>query len=45
MKWKRKVSNFKSLKIIKAGQVEECPRQVSHEVYLTDGKVEILTFS
>ena len=41
---KMKGISFKSLKIIEAGQVEECCGQVAHEVYLADGQVEILTF-
>ena len=31
--------NFKSLKIIEVGRVEEGLRQVGHEVYLADGEV------
>ena len=41
---KMKGISLKSVKVIEAGQVEECCGQVAHEVYLADGQVEILTF-
>ena len=44
MKMKAKGINFKSLKIREGEQVEECLRQVAHEVHLADGQVEVLTF-
>lgn len=31
--------NFKSLKIIEAGKMEECLRQIGQEVYFTGGKI------
>ena len=41
---KMKGSNFKSLKICEAGEVEECLGQVAREVHLVHWQVEILTF-
>ena len=35
---------IKLLKIIESGQVEEFFGQVTHQVYLADGQLEMLTF-